>query len=75
MFNQVYGLENLAALLKSYHSHLLAKGHGKFESLGALGISCMLLGTAGGIAWHAIHVLQVKSSNFSYLQFVLYCNF
>ncbi|XP_020587094.1 metal tolerance protein 2 [Phalaenopsis equestris] len=33
-------------------------GHGKFESLGALGISCMLLGTAGGIAWHAFDVLQ-----------------
>lgn len=33
-------------------------GHGKFESLGALGISCMLLGTGGGIAWHAFDVLQ-----------------
>ncbi|XP_078435392.1 cation efflux family protein [Wolffia australiana] len=33
-------------------------GHGKFESLGALGISCMLLGTSGGIAWHALHVFQ-----------------
>ncbi|KAI0511398.1 hypothetical protein KFK09_012028 [Dendrobium nobile] len=33
-------------------------GHGKFESLGALCISCMLLGTAGGIAWHAFDVLQ-----------------
>ncbi|KAJ3683743.1 hypothetical protein LUZ60_013970 [Juncus effusus] len=33
-------------------------GHGKFESLGALGISSMLLVTAGGIAWHAIDVLQ-----------------
>ncbi|GMH02638.1 hypothetical protein Nepgr_004477 [Nepenthes gracilis] len=32
-------------------------GHGKFESLGALVISCMLLATAGGIAWHAIDVL------------------
>ncbi|GAB4829808.1 Metal tolerance protein C1, variant 3 [Ancistrocladus abbreviatus] len=32
-------------------------GHGKFETLGALGISCMLLATAGGIAWHAIDVL------------------
>ncbi|KAK8918533.1 Metal tolerance protein 2 [Platanthera zijinensis] len=32
--------------------------HGKFESLGALGISCMLLGTGGGIAWHAFDVLQ-----------------
>ncbi|OAY71121.1 Metal tolerance protein C1 [Ananas comosus] len=33
-------------------------GHGKFESLGALGISSMLLVTAGGIAWHAVDVLQ-----------------
>ncbi|BAS84167.1 metal tolerance protein 2 isoform X1 [Oryza sativa Japonica Group] len=33
-------------------------GHGKFESLGALGISSMLLVTAGGIAWHAFDVLQ-----------------
>ncbi|KAA8549188.1 hypothetical protein F0562_000872 [Nyssa sinensis] len=32
-------------------------GHGKFETLGALGISCMLLATAGGIAWHALDVL------------------
>ncbi|KAF2298507.1 hypothetical protein GH714_023864 [Hevea brasiliensis] len=32
-------------------------GHGKFESLGALGISCMLLATAGGIAWHAVDLL------------------
>ena len=34
-------------------------GHGKFETLGALGISCMLLATAGGIAWHAFDLLQV----------------
>ncbi|GAB2281785.1 hypothetical protein Dimus_016351 [Dionaea muscipula] len=33
-------------------------GHGKFETLGALGISCMLIATAGGIAWHAIVILQ-----------------
>ncbi|XP_043710553.1 metal tolerance protein 2-like [Telopea speciosissima] len=33
-------------------------GHGKFETLGALGISCMLLATAGGIAWHALDILQ-----------------
>ncbi|XP_015892006.3 metal tolerance protein 2 [Ziziphus jujuba] len=32
-------------------------GHGKFETLGALGISSMLLVTAGGIAWHAIDLL------------------
>ncbi|XP_004309367.1 PREDICTED: metal tolerance protein 2, partial [Fragaria vesca subsp. vesca] len=33
-------------------------GHGKFETLGALGISCMLLGTAGGIGWHALDILM-----------------
>lgn len=33
-------------------------GHGKFETLGALGISGMLLASAGGIAWHAVDVLQ-----------------
>ncbi|XP_031114107.1 metal tolerance protein 2 [Ipomoea triloba] len=33
-------------------------GHGKFESLGALGISAMLLATGGGIAWHALDVLM-----------------
>ncbi|KAB1203098.1 Metal tolerance protein C1 [Morella rubra] len=32
-------------------------GHGKFETLGAMGISCMLLATAGGIAWHALQIL------------------
>ncbi|KAK8972586.1 hypothetical protein V6N11_082516 [Hibiscus sabdariffa] len=32
-------------------------GHGKFETLGALGISCMLLATASGIAWHAMELL------------------
>ncbi|KAK2649383.1 hypothetical protein Ddye_016872 [Dipteronia dyeriana] len=32
-------------------------GHGKFETLGALGISCMLLATAGGIGWHALDLL------------------
>ncbi|KAK4418164.1 Metal tolerance protein C1 [Sesamum alatum] len=32
-------------------------GHGKFETLGALGISGVLLATAGGIAWHALDVL------------------
>ncbi|OMO63761.1 hypothetical protein CCACVL1_22294 [Corchorus capsularis] len=32
-------------------------GHGKFETLGALGISCMLLATAGGIGWHALDIL------------------
>ncbi|KAM6558425.1 hypothetical protein CsatA_027664 [Cannabis sativa] len=33
-------------------------GHGKFETLGALGISCMLLATGGGIAWHALDLLH-----------------
>lgn len=33
-------------------------GHGKFETLGALGISSMLLLTGGGIAWHAFEALQ-----------------
>ncbi|KAG8389453.1 hypothetical protein BUALT_Bualt02G0231000 [Buddleja alternifolia] len=32
-------------------------GHGKFETLGALAISGVLLATAGGIAWHALDVL------------------
>ncbi|CAM8987831.1 unnamed protein product [Rhodiola kirilowii] len=32
-------------------------GHGKFETLGALGISVMLLATSGGIAWHALELL------------------
>ncbi|KAF5731464.1 hypothetical protein HS088_TW18G00142 [Tripterygium wilfordii] len=31
--------------------------HGKFETLGALGISCMLLATSGGIAWHTFEIL------------------
>ncbi|XP_024534353.1 metal tolerance protein 2 isoform X1 [Selaginella moellendorffii] len=33
-------------------------GHGKFETLGALGISGMLLLTGCGIAWHAVEVIQ-----------------
>ncbi|KEH43242.1 metal tolerance protein 2 isoform X1 [Medicago truncatula] len=37
-------------------------GHGKFETLGALGISCMLLATGGGIAWHAVDILMGLSS-------------
>ncbi|MCD7447922.1 Metal tolerance protein C1 [Datura stramonium] len=32
-------------------------GHGKFETLGALGISAVLLASAGGIGWHALDVL------------------
>ncbi|XP_022758041.1 metal tolerance protein 2-like isoform X2 [Durio zibethinus] len=32
-------------------------GRGKFETLGALGISCMLLASAGGITWHALELL------------------
>ncbi|KAF9603128.1 hypothetical protein IFM89_033964 [Coptis chinensis] len=39
-------------------------GHGKFETLGALGISSMLLVTAGGIAWHAMDIsLGLLASN------------
>ncbi|KAM3305787.1 hypothetical protein P3S67_012655 [Capsicum chacoense] len=34
-------------------------GHGKFETLGALGISGVLLATVGGIGWHASDVLLV----------------
>lgn len=45
---------SLIAFISCYLS-----GHGKFETLGALGISCMLLATAGGIAWHAVDVLLV----------------
>lgn len=41
-------------------------GHGKFETLGALGISCMLLTTAGGIGWHAIDLLFVQLLTSSY---------
>ncbi|KAF6142678.1 hypothetical protein GIB67_015164 [Kingdonia uniflora] len=32
-------------------------GHGKFETLGALGISGMLLATSVGIAWHTLDIL------------------
>lgn len=39
---------------------LCFSGHGKFETLGALGISTMLLATAGGIAWHALDILAVS---------------
>ncbi|CAN6468146.1 unnamed protein product [Victoria cruziana] len=42
-------------------------GHGKFESLGALGISGMLLATAGGIAWHAVDVMQEVLTSSSYI--------
>lgn len=43
-----------------------AAGHGKFETLGALGISCMLLATAGGIAWHALDLLLVWYVSYSF---------
>uniref|UniRef100_A0A1J3E798 Metal tolerance protein C1 n=1 Tax=Noccaea caerulescens TaxID=107243 RepID=A0A1J3E798_NOCCA len=33
-------------------------GHGKFETLGALGISGMLLATGCGIAWHSLELLS-----------------
>ncbi|XP_010506821.1 PREDICTED: metal tolerance protein C1 [Camelina sativa] len=38
-------------------------GHGKFETLGALGISSMLLATGCGIAWHALHLLSTALSS------------
>lgn len=37
----------------------VSSGHGKFETLGALGISAMLLATGCGIAWHAADLLLV----------------
>jgi len=37
-------------------------GHGKFETLGALGISAMLLATGSGIAWHALDLLSIALS-------------
>ncbi|KAK1285975.1 Metal tolerance protein 2 [Acorus calamus] len=37
------------------------ESHGKFETLGALGISGMLLLNSGGIACHAIDVLQSRT--------------
>ncbi|KAF2298532.1 hypothetical protein GH714_023988 [Hevea brasiliensis] len=51
--------DNWLGCWKSFDSVVsgLLTGHGKFESLGALGISCMLLATAGGIAWHAVDLL------------------
>ncbi|GLJ44610.1 hypothetical protein SUGI_0937610 [Cryptomeria japonica] len=42
-------------------------GHGKFETVGALGISLMLLATGGGIAWHAVDVLQGLLNSSSHL--------
>ncbi|CAJ1969087.1 unnamed protein product [Sphenostylis stenocarpa] len=40
-----------------WFAHLIVR-HGKFETIGALGISCMLLATGGGIAWHAADLLM-----------------
>ncbi|CAA7044207.1 unnamed protein product [Microthlaspi erraticum] len=37
-------------------------GHGKFETLGALGISGMLLATGCGIAWHSLELLSAALS-------------
>lgn len=48
--------------LNSRYKHFLlwgTIGHGKFETLGALGISAMLLATGSGIAWHALDLLSV----------------
>ncbi|KAF9590578.1 hypothetical protein IFM89_035896 [Coptis chinensis] len=36
---------------------VVLSGNGKFDTLGALGISSMLFVTAGGIAWHAMDIL------------------
>eukprot|EP00271_Cylindrocystis_brebissonii_P000748 TRINITY_DN1096_c0_g2_i5.p1 TRINITY_DN1096_c0_g2~~TRINITY_DN1096_c0_g2_i5.p1 ORF type:complete len:478 (-),score=59.37 TRINITY_DN1096_c0_g2_i5:66-1499(-) len=33
-------------------------GYGKLETLAALGVGALLAGTGGGIAWHAVEVLQ-----------------
>jgi len=33
-------------------------GHGRFEALGSLAVSAVLIGTAGGIAWDALSTLQ-----------------
>lgn len=44
-------------IVPTSYSIFLTFGHGKFETLGALGISCMLLATASGIAWHALELL------------------
>ncbi|EOA29470.1 hypothetical protein CARUB_v100251001mg, partial [Capsella rubella] len=38
-------------------------GHGKFETLGALGISSMLLATGCGIGWHALHLFFTALSS------------
>ncbi|CAN8285754.1 unnamed protein product [Cochlearia groenlandica] len=37
-------------------------GHGKFETLGALSISSMLLATGSGIAWHSLLLLSTSLS-------------
>lgn len=52
---------SLAMLMQLHNCFFLVflSGHGKFETLGALGISSMLLVTAGGIAWHALDLLLV----------------
>lgn len=49
----------LSVLLVSLSFIIFPPGHGKFETLGALGISTMLLATAGGIAWHTLDLLLV----------------
>lgn len=51
---------------------IVDSGHGKFETLGALGISCMLLGTAGGIGWHALDILMVIYRRYCCHSFTLY---
>lgn len=55
------GVANSVIWIFSVFDRLIViSGHGKFETLGALGISSMLLATAGGIAWHALDLLLVQ---------------
>lgn len=60
----LYGLHDFKRFLSFMIIFLFhcISGHGKFETLGALGISCMLLATGGGIAWHAVDILMGLSS-------------
>lgn len=40
---------------------MVLAGHGKYESLGAFGVSVLLIGTGAGIAWNALEALQVQA--------------
>ncbi|KAK4843568.1 hypothetical protein QYF36_010040 [Acer negundo] len=46
-------------IVSSSNSSISYLWHGKFETLGALEISCMLFTTADGIGWHALDLLLV----------------